>query len=136
DVCRQVGDTIKSLFPPVSALAFEDRPMPHGSRLVALARRPAIAAFATAVAYWIGTHIGLLLTPPELAVSLMWPPNAILLAALLLSPERHWLWYVAAILPIHLTTQLWHGIPLVTSVGWFLTNITEDVVGAFVFRQL
>ena len=110
--------------------------MPHGSRLVALARRPATGAFATAVAYWVGTHIGLLLTPPELAVSLMWPANAILLAALLLSPERHWPWYVAAILPVHLTTQLWHGIPLVTSVGWFLTNITEAVVGAFVLRQL
>ena len=109
--------------------------MPHGSRLVAFARRPAIGALATAVAYWIGTQVGLLLTPSGLAVSLMWPPNAILLAALLLSPQRHWPLYLSAILPIHLVTQLSFGIPLVTSAGWFVTNISEALVGAFVLRQ-
>src|SRR5262245_15415064 len=33
-------------------------------------------------------------------------------------------------------TQLWHGVPLVTSVGWFITNSSEALVGAFVLRQL
>ncbi|HZM92553.1 MAG TPA: ATP-binding protein [Vicinamibacterales bacterium] len=109
--------------------------MPNGTRVVAFARSPATATLATAVAYWIGTHIGLLLTPAGLAVSLMWPPNAILLAALLLTPVRQWPWYVLAILPVHLLTQLWHGIPLVTSVGWFATNITEALLGAFLLRR-
>jgi signal transduction histidine kinase len=110
--------------------------MPHGNRLVALARSPAVGALATAVAYWIGTQVGLLLTPAGLAVSLMWPPNAILLAALLLAPVSYWPWYVTAILPVHLMTQVLHGIPLVTSTGWFLTNMTEALLGAFLLRRL
>jgi signal transduction histidine kinase len=109
--------------------------MPHSSRLVAFARSPAIGALAIAVAYWIGTQVGLLLTPSGLAVSLMWPPNAILLAALLLSPQRLWPLYLSAILPVHLITQLSYGIPLVTSAGWFVTNISEALLGAFVLRQ-
>jgi two-component system, LuxR family, sensor kinase FixL len=110
--------------------------MPYGHRLVAFARRPAVPAVATAAAYWIGTQVGLLLTPAGLPVSLMWPPNAILLAALLLAPVRQWPWYVSAILPVHLMTQMVHGIPLVTSAGWFVTNITEALLGAFLLRQL
>ena len=41
----------------------------------------------------------------DLAVSVMWPPNALLLAALLLSPVSRWPWYVLAILPVHVFTQ-------------------------------
>jgi len=110
--------------------------MPHGNRLVALADSPAGCALATAAAYWIGTQVGLMLTPAGLAVSLMWPPNAIVLAVLLLTPVRHWPWCVLAILPVHLLTQMSHGIPLITSLGWFATNVGEALLGAFVLRQL
>jgi len=32
--------------------------------------------------------------------------------------------------------QLSHGIPLVTSVGWFATNISEALIGAYVLQRL
>ena len=110
--------------------------MHHDGRVVLFATRPAAAALLTAAVYWAGTHVGLLLTPSNLAVSLMWPPNALLLALLLFSPVRHWPWYVLAVLPVHLLTQLSHGIPLLTSIGWFVTNISEAVLGAYLLRRL
>ncbi len=110
--------------------------MQSDGRVVSLTTRPVAGALMTAAAYWLGTQIGLLLTPSQLALSLMWPPNALLLAALLLAPRRHWPWYVVAVLPVHLLTQLSHGIPLVTSVGWYATNISEALIGAYVLQRL
>ena len=104
--------------------------MRHDRRLVPSAARTVAAAIITAAGYWIGTQVGLLLTPGEQAVSVMWPPNAILLAALLLAPRSRWPWYLLAILPVHLVTQMLYGIPFVTSLGWFVTNTSEAVIGA------
>ena len=110
--------------------------MQSAGGVVSLTSRPVVGALLTAAAYWLGTQIGLLLTPSQLAVSLMWPPNALLLSALLLTPRRNWPWYVLAVLPVHLLTQVSHGIPLVTSVGWFATNISEALIGAYVLQRL
>ena len=110
--------------------------MQSAGGVVSLTSRPVVGALVTAAAYWLGTQIGLLLTPSQLAVSLMWPPNALLLSALLLTARRNWPWYVVAVLPVHLLTQLSHGIPLVTSVGWFATNISEALIGAYVLQRL
>jgi signal transduction histidine kinase len=102
----------------------------HERRLVPSAARTVSAALVTAAGYWLGTQVGLLLTPGEQAVSVLWPPNAILLAALLLAPPSRWPWYLLAILPVHLLTQMSYGIPLMTSLGWFVTNTSEAVIGA------
>jgi two-component system, LuxR family, sensor kinase FixL len=99
------------------------------------ASRP-VALLAVAAAYWAGSQVGLLLTPDTLAVSVMWPPNAILFGALLLAPRSRWPWYLLAVLPVHLVTQLLHGIPLLTSAGWFVTNTGEALLGAVLLRRL
>jgi len=49
------------------------------------AQRVVAAAVVTSVAYLVGTKVGLALTLRAEAVSVLWPPNALLLAALLLS---------------------------------------------------
>jgi signal transduction histidine kinase len=107
----------------------DDRPLTSFGRL-------AIGPFATTAAYFAGMQLGLLLRPGELAVSVIWPPNAILLAALLLAPRSRWPWYLLAILPVHLVTQVLQAVPLVTSAGWFVTNASEAVLGAYVLRRL
>src|SRR6187401_1122978 len=110
--------------------------MDHHGRVVSFAARPTAAALLTAAGYWVATHIGLMLTPEGLALSLMWPPNALLLGALLLTPMRQWAWIVLAVLPVHLLTQFWHGIPLLSSAGWFVTNVSEALLGAFLLQRL
>jgi integral membrane sensor domain MASE1 len=97
---------------------------------------PYVAALVTAAGYWAATQIGLLLTPTGLAVSVMWPPNAMLLGALMITPRAWWPFYLLAILPVHLVTQLSHDIPVVTSIGWYFTNTGEAVLAAVCLQRL
>ena len=110
--------------------------MPQLHRAIVYQGNPYLAAFAIAAGYWVSTQVGFLLTPPGLAFSVMWPPNAMLLAAFLITPRSWWLLYLLAILPVHFATQLSHGIPLSTSVGWFCTNSGEAVLAAVCLQRL
>ena len=51
--------------------------------------RVAGVALAVALAYYLGARIGFALTFQPHPVSVLWPPNSILLAALLLTPGAH-----------------------------------------------
>lgn len=82
------------------------------------------------VGYYIGTRIGFALTPSGQPNSTFWPPNAILLAAFLLSPRRIWWAFLVTVLPAHLLAQLQTGVPISTAVGWFITNTSEALIGA------
>jgi signal transduction histidine kinase len=104
--------------------------MPQLQRAIVDHVNPYVAALVTAAAYWLGTQVGLLLTPTGLAFSVLWPPNAILLAAFMLTPRSWWPLSLLAILPVHLATQVWHGIPVATAIGWFFTNTGEAIVAA------
>src|SRR2546423_9042379 len=57
---------------------------------VYVAGRMAPLALSAAVAYYAGAQVGFMLRFPESPLSVIWPPNAILLAALLLVPTRQW----------------------------------------------
>src|SRR3954447_6659548 len=83
-----------------------------------------------AIGYYLGTKLGFLLPPHETLISPLWPPNAILLAILLLVPKRDWWVPISAVLPIHLLIQLKLGIPVATSIGWFIGNTGEALLGA------
>src|SRR5712671_3913305 len=87
--------------------------------------RAMLIAFSVATAYYMGTIVGFVLTPPGETISTLWPPNALLLAFLLLAPRRTWWVLVLAVLPAHLIVQLRHGVPLATSLGWFAGNTGE-----------
>jgi two-component system sensor histidine kinase UhpB len=97
--------------------------------------RAMLIAFSVAIAYCIGTIVGFALTPPGETISTLWPPNALLLAFLLLAPRRTWWILVLAVLPAHLFIQLHNGVPLATSLGWFAGNAGEALLGAFLIVQ-
>lgn len=94
------------------------------------------SAAAVGIAYYVGTRIGFALTPRGQPNSAFWPPNAILLAAFLLAPRRIWWMFLLAVLPAHLLAQLQIGVPLATASGWFITNTSEALIGAFCITQL
>lgn len=94
-----------------------------------------LAAVLGALGYYAGVKIGFLLTPGNSPISTFWPPNAVLLATLLLMPFRSWWICVAAILPAHLLAQLPAGVPLTAALGWFISNVLEAVIGAFCIRR-
>jgi signal transduction histidine kinase/integral membrane sensor domain MASE1 len=88
-----------------------------------------------ALAYFIGAKVGLILTIQPLQLSTLWPPNAIVLAALLLSPRRSWLPLIACLLPVHMAVELLDGVPLPMALFWFVTNMAEALIGAVSIRH-
>ena len=94
------------------------------------------AMLIVAVAYYVGVRVGLDLTMRPNPVSTMWPPNAILTAALLLTPARAWWTVVLAALPAHLAGELSEGIPLTMVLCWFISNASEALIGAGAARLL
>lgn len=92
-------------------------------------------ALLVAVAYYAGSDLGFLLTPDSTPIAVFWPPNAILLAAFLLTPRRIWWALVLAVLPAHLLIQLRVGIPLLPALAWFFGNTGEALLGAVCIRM-
>ena len=80
--------------------------------------------------YYLGAKIGLALTFQPHPVSVMWPPNAILMAALLLNPVRSWWFLLACALPAHLAAELQSGVPVSMVLCWFVSNCCEALLGA------
>src|SRR5262245_34379616 len=78
--------------------------MPEAIRLAGL-------ALLLAVGYYVGALFGKSLRFPDSHLSLIWPPTAILLAALLLTPMRVWWIYLLVVSPVHILAQLQDGVP-------------------------
>ncbi len=90
---------------------------------------PALAA-ATCAGYYLGSLIGLELRFPPATTSIMWPPNAILTAALVLAPPRRWLAILLPVLPVHILIQIGTGWPLSLILALFVTNCSEALLAA------
>src|SRR3989441_800075 len=96
---------------------------------------PATALLVCA-AYYVGANIGFILRFPSATPSVMWPPNAILTATLLLTPPRRWWVYLLAALPAHLVAEgLGAGWPAPLVLGLFATNCSEALVAAVFVRR-
>jgi two-component system, LuxR family, sensor kinase FixL len=93
-------------------------------------------ALLSSVGYYLGARLGFALTLYPEPVSTLWPPNAILLAALLLTPTRHWSVVVSAAFPAHLVVQLNAGVPMLMILCWFVSNSSEALLGAWLVRAL
>jgi PAS domain S-box-containing protein len=95
-----------------------------------------LAATLVCVGYYLGAWVGFALTIHPSPVSTLWPPNAILLAALLLAPTRSWAVLLLAAFPAHLAIQLANGVPMTMIILYFFTNCSEALVGALCVRRL
>src|SRR5256884_3956576 len=95
----------------------------------------AIALFVFA-AYYVGAKIGFALTFRPHPVSVLWPPNSILLAALLLTPVRVWWVILLTAFPAHLAAQLQSNVPPAMILCWFISNSCEALIGAGCVRYL
>src|SRR5437762_5537639 len=96
----------------------------------------AAIALSVCLAYFLGAKIGFALTLRPHPVSVLWPPNSILLAALLLTPVRIWWVILLAALPAHLAAQLQSNVPPTMILCWFISNSCEALIGAGCVRYL
>ena len=95
-------------------------------------RMPVVmSALLLAVSYFLGVHAGFALTSEHAPVAVLWPPNAVLLAALLLSPRQDWPVLIAAALPAHILAEISADVPFTMVMCWFVSNVTEALIGAF-----
>ena len=91
----------------------------------------AAAALLVGIGYYVGTRIGFAWTPAGRPNSTFWPPNAILLAALLVVRRKQWWTLFLTVFAAHMVAQLQIGVPVWTAVGWFVTNSGEALIGAY-----
>jgi integral membrane sensor domain MASE1 len=96
---------------------------------------PIIAALAIALGYYLGARLGFALTLAPVPVSTLWPPNAILMAGLVLVPVRQWPVVFGAVFGAHLIVQFQSGVPAAMVLSWFVSNCTEALIGAALFRR-
>src|SRR5215510_8877628 len=86
--------------------------------------------------YYLGCKVGFSLTFRPHPVSVLWPPNSVLVAALLLTPPRNWWVVLLAALPAHLAAQLQSQVPPLMILCWFISNSCEAMIGAGLMRYL
>jgi PAS domain S-box-containing protein len=96
----------------------------------------AVTALLVFVGYYLGARIGFALTFQPHPVSVLWPPNSILVAALLLTPVRIWWVILLAALPAHLAAELQSQVPPMMILCWFISNSCEALIGAGLIRYL
>jgi two-component system sensor kinase FixL len=95
-----------------------------------------VAPLLVFVGYYLGARIGFALTFQPHPVSVLWPPNAILVAALLLTPARIWWLVLLAAFPAHWAAQLQSHVPPLMILCWFISNSCEALIGASLTRYL
>ena len=64
-----------------------------------------------------------------------WPPNALVVAFLLSSVRREWVWLLAVVTPAEVLVDLWNGISLVGGLGLGATNLMESWLVAFLLSK-
>jgi PAS domain S-box-containing protein len=97
--------------------------------------RLATLGLSVALAYYAGARLGFLLVFPGSPLSIIWPPNAIVLAALLLVPPRTWWIVVLGVLPAHLVVEWQSGVLPLAVPGLYVTNCGEALLGAALVRR-
>jgi PAS domain S-box-containing protein len=107
----------------------------HGRSLADLVRPAAIGLLISA-AYFVAAEIGIALTMHPAPVSTLWPPNAVVMAIMLLTSPRHWWAVLLAALPAHLAVEIRAGIPLPMVMSWFASNSIDALIGAGLIRGL
>src|SRR5215471_4306133 len=70
-------------------------------------------------AYYVAVVVVLKLQLGFSQIPVLWPANAILAAALVLSPTRHWWLYLLAVIPVHIAGYAGRSVGL----GWFAAQV-------------
>lgn len=85
--------------------------------------------------YYLGAWFGVNYTIAPGGIAVLWPPNAVLLAAFLLWPPRQWPWFALAALAAELFADM-PTFPLWAAIGFGLVNVFEVTLAAFLIRHL
>jgi signal transduction histidine kinase/integral membrane sensor domain MASE1 len=99
-------------------------------------RRIVAASVVVALSYYGAAKLGAVFKFPSApSVSALWAPNAILMAAFLVTPPRYWWAYLVALVPAHAVAQF-SDTPLDRLVIQYFTNCALALLGAGTLLRL
>src|SRR5258707_2977062 len=130
-----VTRSLARLFSTANSAQVDPSRLSESSVPHALVLKAVRLALVAGIGYYVGTRVGFALTPTGQPNSVFWPPNAILLAVLLLAPRRIWWAFLVAVIPAHFLAQLQAGVPAWTAAAWLTSNTSEALIGAFCIGQ-
>jgi PAS domain S-box-containing protein len=141
DPVTALWESVRRTLTKSTSMSFEVAEIPSrspnaGTPGASLEWRKLTTALLVFGGYYLGAKMGFALTFEPHPVSVLWPPNAILVAALLLTPPRTWWLVLFAALPAHLAAQLQSQVPLTMILCWFVSNCCEALIGAALARYL
>jgi two-component system, LuxR family, sensor kinase FixL len=118
---------------PQSALVSPNE-LDEGIRRVSFPLQHVLYVLLVCAGYYGGALIGQSLKFPDSHLSLIWPPTAILLAALLLAPSGQWWVFLLAVAPVHIIVQLKDGVPLLGILSQLIGNFGQALLAAISVR--
>ncbi|MDP6544255.1 MAG: MASE1 domain-containing protein [Phycisphaerae bacterium] len=87
------------------------------------------------IVFYLSANLGHLLSVPPDRIAVFWPPNTIILAALLLVPARRWWICFAVMLPAYIISGLQAGFTIQRQSIFFVANCSEVLVAAVLLRR-
>ncbi len=110
---------------------------PAPERELNLSKRPILSAVVVAIAYLLGCEIAFLIgTLSDKIFAPFWPPNIVLLCALVFTPTRNWWIYILAAFPAHVIAESAVGMPIPQMLVAFATNCLVATLNAWAMRKL
>lgn len=103
-------------------------------RRISFPSRDALFVLLVCVGYYAGALIAKSLRFPDSHLSLIWPPTAILLAALLLAAPRQWWIFLLAVAPVHIVVQLKDAVPVLGMLSQLVGNFGQALLAAISVR--
>lgn len=94
------------------------------------------APLGVGVAYYLGAILGTSLSFEPDYIAAFWPPNAVVLAALLLTSPRKWWRYLLVIFPAELAADLPNGFSWPVALGFAGANCLEVLIAAVALGRL
>lgn len=99
-------------------------------------RQTVIFPILVGVSFYFSAKFGLALSFKPDYIAVFWPPNSIILTALLLTTPRQWWIYFLAILPVYFMASYEAGFSVQRSVIFFIANCTEVLIPVVVLRRI
>ncbi|MFE8072454.1 diguanylate cyclase [Marinobacteraceae bacterium S3BR75-40.1] len=85
--------------------------------------------------YYLGAYLGVAYGGLPSGIAVLWPPNAVLLAALLRWPPRHWPLLAVAVLVAELAAD-YPAFTLLEALLFGLVNVAECTLAAFILQRV
>src|SRR6478752_274492 len=95
-----------------------------------------LGPFVAAIPYYLGAEAAFATGTLTQQFAPFWPPNVVLLCALLVAPRRHWPLYIAAAFPAHVLAERGVAMPLAQLLAAFGCNVCVALLNAAAISRL